>query len=64
MIEGISIAEKAKKHFEKIGHPMNQCQINNAVTTVYSIMQNEELLIEVLLAHLYPDTGNKVRYND
>ena len=64
MLKGISIVEKAKEHFEKIGHPMNRFQINNAVTTVYAVMQDEELLVDLLLAHLYPDTEFKTRYND
>ena len=64
MLKGVSIAEKAKEHFKKIGHPMNRVQINNAVTTVYTVMQDEELLVDLLLAHLYPDTEFKTRYND
>ena len=63
-MKGVSIVEKAKKHFEKINYPMNKSQINNAVTTVYTVMNDEELLVDVLLAHLYPNTEFDVNYND
>ena len=53
-MEGISIYEKAQEHFEKIGMDFNKPQLRNAVTNVYTFLQDEELLIEIVLRALYP----------
>lgn len=49
-----SIYEKAKEHFTKIGVDFCKPQLRNAVTMVYSILQDEEFLIEIILNELYP----------
>ena len=64
MIKGVSIFEKAKEHFEKIGQSVNDAQLRNVVTTVYTILQEKSLLIDIVIERLYPKSEFEEVYND
>ena len=63
-MDGISILEEVKKHFEEIGFRLNQSQIQNAVHCVYDFMNDEELLVSLIIRSLYPPTDYKEVVND
>jgi hypothetical protein len=53
-VKNVSLLEKVKEHFNSININLNQPDLQNAVTTIYQFLDDEELLVHIVINALYP----------